>query len=414
MSSMSRLLVIADDLTGAAEIGGIAAASGYSAAILLDTIAAPLDPPDVLIVDTHSRHRSEQQASQAVAAVASALPVDQFQLVYKKTDSALRGPIAAELSSLLRVMGRRRAVLLPQNPSRGRTIFGGRYCISGIPLHQTPLAADPEHPTTTADAIQLLDSQGRFGIQLCACAQELPASGIVLCDADTPASVASRARRIDPGTLYAGGADFFRALLQSHGGHSAAADAPAPSPHPPHASPPTGGATLMVCGSACETSRRYVHSLHNCGVCALPDSPSAAPASPQQLIDCAAEVLRQLREAGKAVLAIQQPLVPARAAALRQAMAAAVALVLAPPPQLGPPPNLSQLLIEGGATAAAIAQQMGWKLLLVEAELVGGVVTVRVLPGESSPSTRPLTLVLKPGSYPWPTKITSSFTGAML
>ena len=70
---------------------------------------------------------------------------------FQKTDSALRGNIAAELGVLLEITARVRAVFVPANPSRGRTIRGGEYWIGDTPLHETDFARDPQHPSTTAN-----------------------------------------------------------------------------------------------------------------------------------------------------------------------------------------------------------------------------------------------------------------------
>jgi uncharacterized protein YgbK (DUF1537 family) len=54
------------------------------------------------------------------------------------------------------------------------------------------------------------------------------------------------------------------------------------------------------------------------------------------------------------------------------------------------------LVIEGGATAAAVAHAAGWHRLTVIGTWGGGVVSLR-------PDHHPhLTVSIKPGSYPWP------------
>ena len=51
------------------------------------------------------------------------------------------------------------------------------------------------------------------------------------------------------------------------------------------------------------------------------------------------------------------------------------------------------LMIEGGATAYAIIQRLGWNSFSIERELAPGVVTIQY---------KQTLITLKPGSYPWP------------
>jgi uncharacterized protein YgbK (DUF1537 family) len=65
--------------------------------------------------------------------------------------------------------------------------------------------------------------------------------------------------------------------------------------------------------------------------------------------------------------------------------------------------SVNTLLAEGGATAAAIAEQFGWKRFEVVATAPAGVGLLRPIASRS-----PLVLI-KPGSYPWPAEIWQSF-----
>ncbi len=57
---------------------------------------------------------------------------------------------------------------------------------------------------------------------------------------------------------------------------------------------------------------------------------------------------------------------------------------------------VNHLLVEGGATAAALIRRFGWHRLHVLKELAPGVVSVQVA-GRGN-----LILTMKPGSYAWP------------
>ena len=71
-------------------------------------------------------------------------------VLFKKTDSALRGHVVAELTALMEATGYRRAVYLPANPSKGRIIKDGAYYINGNPIHETDFSFDPEFPAKTS------------------------------------------------------------------------------------------------------------------------------------------------------------------------------------------------------------------------------------------------------------------------
>jgi len=225
---MKRILVLADDLTGAAEIAGVAMRYGLSADLFCGEIADGAG--QVCCVDTDTRALSPAAATSRLSGILASIPHDQFAWVYKKTDSALRGNIAAEVRVITTHFKLAQTILLPQNPSRGRTISSGEYRINGVPLHETEFAHDPEHPATTSDALKLLDprnefnaiisdpdSRGREPRSLTLKEPGLPPPAIILAEASHTNDVLAWAKQIDANALVAGGADFFQAILESKG-----------------------------------------------------------------------------------------------------------------------------------------------------------------------------------------------------
>jgi uncharacterized protein YgbK (DUF1537 family) len=61
--------------------------------------------------------------------------------------------------------------------------------------------------------------------------------------------------------------------------------------------------------------------------------------------------------------------------------------------------SIGHLLVEGGATAAALIQRLNWQKMRVKYELAPGVVCMQVV-GKRCPL-----LTMKPGSYVWPDDI---------
>src|ERR1039458_4252556 len=99
----NRILVLADDLTGALEVGAKFAASGVAAQVGTAPALLPRDlhaAAGCFGVDTETRHSDAAEAARRVYEFAHAAYNEGFSHVYKKTDSTLRGNIAAELAAL--------------------------------------------------------------------------------------------------------------------------------------------------------------------------------------------------------------------------------------------------------------------------------------------------------------------------
>src|SRR5437667_1685639 len=191
---MKRLLAIADDLTGAAEIAGI----GHRYA--LPTMLA-LNRPDsfcdgLTVIDSDTRSLNPALAQERIVQLINGIDSSQFDLIYKKTDSVMRGRILIEVVAMMEQFGRPNALLLPQNPSRGRTIVDGEYRIDGVPLHQTSFAEDPDHPATTSDAAALLGKSERYPISVLKSAANVDLHGLTLACAASSHEVRYWADRI--------------------------------------------------------------------------------------------------------------------------------------------------------------------------------------------------------------------------
>ena len=150
------ILGIADDLTGAIETGAKFAGCGLEARVTTDLAVAGAPEIPVLVVDTESRHLTAELAGRTVyESVASALRFAPW-LVYKKTDSTLRGNIAAEFRALLALMPQRPLVYAPAYPEMGRTVRRGRLFVGGLPVNESIFATDPMDPVRESDIVALL------------------------------------------------------------------------------------------------------------------------------------------------------------------------------------------------------------------------------------------------------------------
>jgi uncharacterized protein YgbK (DUF1537 family) len=130
------VLVLADDATGALEMGA-----------LLAPCTVWLGVPAVSgVIDTESRHLAPADAAERIRSMVRVLP--ESTRVFKKIDSTLRGPIAAELGALAEVFPRRKLIVCPAYPRFGRTVKDGRLLVNGTPVSDTDFARDPRWPVT--------------------------------------------------------------------------------------------------------------------------------------------------------------------------------------------------------------------------------------------------------------------------
>jgi uncharacterized protein YgbK (DUF1537 family) len=348
------IIVLADDLTGATELAGVALRFGFRAEVL--TQAEGYRPATdrgrtVVCYDTDTRRLSAEEAAARTHALAAAISAAQ-PCLFKKTDSLLRGHPTAEIEALLRFPRWRRALLCPANPGRGRTIERGDYYVGGTPLAQSSLADDPEHPRTSSNVYALLGS---------------PRSAIEVPDAASTDDLRKHASQITADTLPAGGAEFFAAMLRQQGHRERELTGPSLS-----------APWCLVCGSRTGWHQgRHREATANDIPCLLLD-------------DFQPTVLAgELKSHGAVWLAIGEPAQQAPARYWLDLLASKVS-------QCVRAERIGTLFLEGGATARAVLDRCGWARFEAVGELAPGCVAMR-----ASDPAAPL-LVTKPGSYPWP------------
>lgn len=328
------IVVIADDFTGAAELGGIGFRHGLKTEICM--VVPERSEVDLLVIAADTRSKD------VAAAVADMLEITRRvrelgpELVYKKTDSVLRGHVVAELRVHMEVLGFKQALLIPANPALGRVIRDGFYFVNGVPVHETAFATDPEFPVRSSDVREMLG-------------EGFSESGIIVGEAQTMDDLRAWAGRVEPGMLLAGAAGFFSALLGK--------------PRP----------VLFVSGTTYDKSRERIRQLKD--VVYMPAFPDEA---------WVLQVIDLLRQREKVVVAIADVAEGVTALELRTNMAWAIGRVLAAV-------LVSELIIEGGSTAYAILEQAGLHHFSPAAELGPGMIRMRA--GN-------IYVTVKPGSYP--------------
>ena len=159
---MLKLLVIADDLTGANEVAVQFAKKGIATLVVLDwqqDWKVYSNEFQVVAVNTDSRHVSAKEAQLRMKTVLDFANSWQIPYCYKKIDSTLRGNVAAELDILRTRLGAGKIMLVPANPSMGRTVEQGLIFVQGKPLAGSVYAEDPMEPTRENSIIRTLQRQ---------------------------------------------------------------------------------------------------------------------------------------------------------------------------------------------------------------------------------------------------------------
>jgi len=155
-----KVIVIADDLTGANDTGVQIVKRGHETVTVVDPTLMGDTVADGIVVDTESRTLPVEEARAAIREAARALGGRPNALLYKKIDSLLRGHIGAELGALIREFEPERVVCAPAYPKNGRTTRNGIHCLHGVPIDRTEVAGDPRNPVDTASLPAVLAKDG--------------------------------------------------------------------------------------------------------------------------------------------------------------------------------------------------------------------------------------------------------------
>ena len=324
----------------------------------------------MIAVDTDTRTLQPHEGAGRVAQITREILRANPKWIYKKTDSVLRGNVRAEIEAILGATGFPTALYIPANPSKGRIIRNGVYHVGGVPLAETSFANDPHHPRKSSDVLELLWEM-----------RERSQGHITIPDVESPADLAARAAELAEQTLPAGGVEFFRAMLEHRLGVSASGPGEVEQ----------RGPILFICGSpqACINGRLDQFNRHQIPVSLIPGDSAEIAKWPQA-------IERDLRATGRAAAAIgEKPSCNLPPAELAVHLAKSAVDVL----RSG---FVSTVCIEGGATAAAVLQQLACTRLAA--------LPATTLPGTAkmqSDAYPGLTFLVKPGSYPWPDAVFS-------
>lgn len=398
---MTRILIVADDLTGGNGCAAGFTRSGLRAATLradasASEIGTHLDAYDALVVTTDSRHLPAERAAAAVTAVLDAgWPTD---LVCSRADSTLRGNFGAEAEAVIsgvRARGRRAVGLcMPAFPTANRQTVHGLQLLGGTRLEHTELAHDVRSPMTSSSVAEALRKDthlSTLGIDLAAVTGPHSAlvdrirtllseePDVIIADAlteDHLRDVAEAAVEADPEVMWVGidPGPGSLAIARAMGARSAAAAPP----------------LLAVAGSATELTRSQLQRvLGERRTTLVRPAPRAEGSAVPDVEATAAAVGAAVRRArpGEIVLlaSVVHPedvreLSDAESDALPEALGRIAAQVVSandgpvtaagPDPQAGPGPAIGGLYTTGGDITTSVLAALGAAGMEIDEEVV--------------------------------------------
>ncbi|WP_162921732.1 four-carbon acid sugar kinase family protein [Listeria costaricensis] len=159
--------IVADDITGANDIGVMYSKCGYIVEILfaggeLDSAASS---PDVLIIDTDSRFDLPEIAYQKVFQATEKLKSYGATQFYNKTCSVFRGNIGPQFDAMQDALGTNFSILIAAFPKNGRETKNSIHYVYGKKLADSAFRDDPIHPMHESDLRIIVSSQTRRPVE---------------------------------------------------------------------------------------------------------------------------------------------------------------------------------------------------------------------------------------------------------
>jgi 4-hydroxythreonine-4-phosphate dehydrogenase len=386
------IVILADDLSGAADCGVACTELGLQTVVALRPGLAT-SGADALAIDANTRAMTATKAAEVTEHLA--FSYRDHGLVFKKLDSTLRGHLGPELGAMLRA---RRAVqpeaviiVAPAFPTHGRTTVDGHQRLHGVPLERTEIWRR-EYSGETASIPMMLRARGlrtsllplhqvRADIETLSATLHKLADGcdVIVCDAETEfdlAAVAASSLRLGSRALCAGSAGLARQLVEA---------AHLSRPRAAPATPVINGSMLFVIGSRSSVSRRQAAVLAvREGVANVASDPTAT--REELLISGAAARLGAALAAGQDTI-IWQPETRAMDDAETRDCGGVAALLAAERDRIG------ALFATGGETARCLLEALDVEALDLVGEIEPGV------PMGIARGTRRFPVITKAGAF---------------
>ncbi|MGA7521283.1 MAG: four-carbon acid sugar kinase family protein [Acidobacteriaceae bacterium] len=229
-----RIWLLADDLTGGCDAGAAFLRAGLRVRVWAGAQASFAAPETVQAVNTASRALPPDEAARAVSSAAAAFRGGDRTLFFKKIDSALRGPIAAELNAAHQGLRTRAILLAPAFPAARRTVRHGILEVEDVSGRRETKRIRDLFPRSMEDSVAQLAGADELAPAL------ERGKTVLICDGMTQEDLDRLARAAQPlrGLLYAGSAGLAQAIAGPY------------ATRVPPSRIPGATRTLVVCGTS--------------------------------------------------------------------------------------------------------------------------------------------------------------------
>jgi D-threonate/D-erythronate kinase len=384
---MITCLILADDLSGAADSAVSALDAGLDAEVFLSPESLPQARTSVVALDLNTRQTTREQARIATLKGLSVARPGPSLFLYKKVDSTLRGNVAVELAATLTGAGKRFILFAPAFPTNGRITIGGRIFVDGELLELTEFWSARHGQEDFAN--QMTNAGLKFGLlpletvrrgkqEIHRTVSDLVADGrvTILCDAERDADlfeIAKAGFEFGPQCLFAGSGGLARQLFKLFG----PGDLTIPVP------PKLRERTLVVVGTLAKNAQAQFAELRNIGTLSSFSVGSLELKTPTVLHN----------EFQRALDAGEDLAVGLNANALTDHEQATELLAELVGPVLA---SVGALIVTGGETCRSLLDRLGASRLHLLQELTPGVALALVA------NPHPLLLVVKAGGFGGP------------
>lgn len=361
-------VIIADDLTGAAETAAVflGRSGGVELHLGDHTLRSSADGRlPTQVVDLGTRTSDESTAVDALAHAVSLIPAG--TPIVKKIDSLLRGHVGAEIHCLARSHP---VIVAAGLPAARRVVRDGIVHVGDSPLHETSLWAAESTPAPTSiaamvngiDHVVIGHGPHRAELIAAACRRGVVAICDVATDTDLDDIVAAASRI--PDVRLVGTSALAAAVARTMPDEDA--------PSAPHAA---SLPVLAVVGTADEIKTAQITALEGAGVPHVPVHVDHLLADRVDL-----DALAAALDSGAAVVTIDGELRPGTTSGVARALAATVAAL-----DLR---RRAHLVLTGGETARAVIDALGIESLRPVGEVERGAV-VSITPDHRMIATKP-------------------------
>lgn len=409
---MSTVLgCIADDFTGATDLAGILARSGFGVSLRIGVPDG--DDPDPAPFEVIALKCRTASVTEAVTETGAALAwlertgARRFFWKYCSTfDSTPSGNIGPVAEALMRTLGTAQTIYCPAFPENGRSVYKGRLFVGDVPLDESPMKDHPLTPMRDSSLERLLAPQvkgevgavywhdvhqGAAAIRVRLDALSARGVGHVVVDALDERDLQSLAEACWDMDLVTGGSALALGLPACYRAHGEIGETTALQ------DPPEVTETSLVLSGSCSamTQAQVTEFAHHAP--ALKLTPLSLAANFDAELEKALAWLDGLPlQAPKMIYATAEPqeVALAQEALGREQAGALVERALAALARHALERGIRRFVVAGGETAGAVTQTLAVNRLDIGAEIAPGVPWTFARYGEE-----PIALALKSGNF---------------